>query len=81
LHYGREPRLVGRHKTYGLPFEILAIYGFTTVKLMMLMVVLMKIGAYGGTEPAGLNPLFCKKAAVVLAPKLSVIFRRLIRNG
>jgi hypothetical protein len=39
------------------------------------------LDAYGGTDPAGLFPLFYKKAAVVLAPKLSVIVRRLIRSG
>jgi hypothetical protein len=36
--------------------------------------------AYSNTDSAGLFPLFYKKAAVVLAPKLSVIFRRLIRS-
>jgi hypothetical protein len=43
--------------------------------------LLSGLDAYGGTDPAGLFPLFYKKTVVVLAPKLSVIFRRLIKSG
>ena len=35
----------------------------------------------GGTDPLGMFPLFFKMISSVLAPKLSIIFRRLIREG
>ena len=35
----------------------------------------------GGTDPLGMFPLFLKKTAVVLAPRLAVVFRRLLRLG
>ena len=34
-----------------------------------------------GTDPLGMFPLFLKKTAVVLAPRLAVVFRRLLRLG
>jgi hypothetical protein len=43
--------------------------------------LLSGLDAYGGTAPAGLFHFFYKKAAAVLVPKLSVIFRGLIRSG
>ena len=36
---------------------------------------------YGGTDPLGMFPLFLKKTADVMAPRLSVVFRRLVRLG
>ena len=35
----------------------------------------------GGTDPLGMFPLFLKRTADVLAPRLSVVFRRLLRLG
>ena len=36
---------------------------------------------YGGTDPLGMFPLFLKRTANVVAPCLSVVFRRLLRLG
>ena len=36
---------------------------------------------YGGTDPLGMFHLFLKRTADVLAPRLSVVFRRLLRLG
>ena len=36
---------------------------------------------YGGTGPLGMFPLFLKRTADVLEPRLSVVFRRLVRPG
>ena len=36
---------------------------------------------YGGTDLLGKFPLFLKRTADVLAPRLSVVFRRLLRLG
>ena len=35
----------------------------------------------GGTDPLGMFPIFLKKTADVMAPRLSVVFRRLVRQG
>ena len=35
----------------------------------------------GGSDPLGMFPLFLKRTADVLAPRLSVVFRRLVRLG
>ena len=35
----------------------------------------------GGTDPLGMFPLFLKRTADVMAPRLSVVFRRLVRLG
>ena len=43
--------------------------------------LLLDLDAYGGTDPNGIFPLFFKKTAEYLAPKLSVIFRKLARSG
>ena len=32
---------------------------------------------YGGTDPLGMFPLFLQRTADVMAPRLSVVFRRL----
>ena len=36
---------------------------------------------YGGTDPLGMFPLFPKRIANVMAPRLSVVFLRLVRLG
>ena len=36
---------------------------------------------YGGTDPLGMFPLFLKRTADVMAPRLSVVFRRPARLG
>ena len=43
--------------------------------------LLCNLDSYGGTDPLGFFPLFYKKIASVLAPKLSVIFRKLLKVG
>ena len=37
--------------------------------------------SYGGTDPLGLFPLFLMRTADVMAPRLSVLFRQLVRLG
>ena len=41
--------------------------------------LLLDFDSYGGVDPLGVFPLFFKIVANIVAPKLSVIFRRLIR--
>ena len=36
---------------------------------------------YGGSDPLGMFPLFLKRTADVLVPRLSVVFRRPVRLG
>ena len=43
--------------------------------------LLLDLDPYGGTDPLGMFPLFLKRTADVLAPCLSVVFRRLLRLG
>ena len=43
--------------------------------------LLLNLDPYGGTEPLGMSPLFLKRTADDLAPRLSVVFRRLLRLG
>ena len=42
---------------------------------------LLDLDSYGGTDPLEMFPLFLKKTAVVLAPRLAVVFLRLLRLG
>ena len=42
---------------------------------------LLDLDPYGGSDPVGMFPLFIKRTADVLAPRLSVVFRRLVRLG
>ena len=42
---------------------------------------LLDLDTYGGTDPDGFFPLFFKKIAVKLAPKLAVVFRLLLKSG
>ena len=43
--------------------------------------LLLDLDSYGGTDPLGMLPLFLKKTAEVLAPRLAVVFLRLLRLG
>ena len=43
--------------------------------------LLLDLDSYGGTDPLGMFPLFLKKTAVVLSPRLAVVFRRLLHLG
>ena len=43
--------------------------------------LLLDLDPYGGTDPLGMFHLFLKRTADVLAPCLSVVFRRLLRLG
>ena len=41
--------------------------------------LLLDLDPYGGTDPLGMFTLFLKRTADVMAPHLSVVFRRLVR--
>ena len=43
--------------------------------------LLSDLDPYGGTDPLGMFPLFIKRTADVMALRLSVVFRRLVRLG
>ena len=43
--------------------------------------LLLDLDPYSGTDPLGMFPLFLKRTADVMAPRLSVMFRRLVRLG
>ena len=43
--------------------------------------LLLDLDPYGGTDPLCMLPLFLKRTADVMAPCLSVVFRRLVRLG
>ena len=43
--------------------------------------LLLDLDPYGGTDPLGMFPLFLKITADVMAPRLSVVFRWLVRLG
>ena len=43
--------------------------------------LLLDLDPYGGTDPLGMFPLFLKRTADLIAPRLSVVFRRLVRLG
>ena len=43
--------------------------------------LLLDLDPYGGTDPLGMFPLFLKRTADVMAPRLSVVFQRLVRLG
>ena len=42
---------------------------------------LLDLDSYGGTDPLGMSPLFLMMTAVVLAPRLAVVFRPLLGLG
>ena len=41
--------------------------------------LLLDLDPYGGTDPLGMLPIFLKRTADVIAPRLSVVFWRLVR--
>ena len=43
--------------------------------------LLLELDPYGGTDPSGMFPLFLKEVTEVLAPRLSVIYRKLMGTG
>ena len=43
--------------------------------------LLLDLDPYGGTDPLGMFPLFIKRTADVMAPRLRVVFRRLFHLG
>ena len=43
--------------------------------------LLLDLDPYGGTDPLGMFPLFLKRTAPVMATRLSVVFRLLVRLG
>ena len=48
--------------------------------LAFFMRLLLDLDTYGGVEPLGVFPLFLKIVADIIAPKLNMIFRELIRR-
>ena len=42
---------------------------------------MLGLDPYGGTDPLGMVSLFLKRTADVMAPHLSVVFRRVVRLG
>ena len=43
--------------------------------------LLLDLDPYGGTDPSGMFLLFLKRTADVMAPRLIVVFRRVVRLG
>ena len=43
--------------------------------------LLLDLDTYGGTDPLGMFLLFLKRTADVMAPRLSLVFRRLVLLG
>ena len=43
--------------------------------------LLLDLNPFGGTDPLGMFPLFLKRTTDVMAPRLSVVFRRLVLLG
>ena len=60
------------------PFPSLTTFVFRSRKVKRL---LMDFDSYSGTDPLGMFPLFLKRRVEVLAPRLAVVFRRLLRLG
>ena len=42
---------------------------------------MLDLDPYYGTDPLGMFPLFLQRPADVIAPRLSVVLRRLVRLG
>ena len=60
------------------PSPSLTTFAFRSREVRRLMI---DLDPYGGTYPLGMFPLFLKRTADVMAPRLSVVFRRLVRLG
>ena len=42
---------------------------------------MLDLDSYGGSDPSGMFIIFLKRTADVLAPRLSTVFRRIVRLG
>ena len=60
------------------PSQSLTTFAFRSREVKRL---LLDLDSYGGTDPLGMFPLFLKRTAEVLAPRLTVVFRPLLRLG
>ena len=60
------------------PSKSLITFAFRSSEVKRL---LSDLDPYGGTDPLSIFPIFLKRMADVLAPRLSVVFRRLLRLG
>ena len=60
------------------PSRCLTSFAFRSSEVSRL---LLDLDPYGGSDPLGMFPLFLKRAADVLAPRLSVMFWRLVCLG
>ena len=60
------------------PFPRLTFFAF---RLSQVRLLLLDLDLYGGSDPLGMFPHFLKKTADVLAPRLSVVFCRLVCLG
>ena len=60
------------------PSPSLTPFAFRSSKMRRL---LLDLDLYCGTDPYGMFPPFLKSIADVMAPRLSVMFRRLVRLG
>ena len=52
-----------------------------TFQTSVLLRPLRDLDTYGGVDPLDVFPLLLKKVADIIAPKLSIIFSKLIRLG
>ena len=66
-----------------LPLTCHPTSSFTTFAFLSSEVrrLLLYLDLYGGTDPLGMFPLFLQRTADVMAHRLSVVFRRLVRLG
>ena len=60
------------------PFPSPTTFAFRSSEVRRL---LLNLDPYGGTDPLHMFPLFLKRTADAMAPRLSVVFRRLVRLG
>ena len=54
---------------------------FFAFRTSVLLHLLLDLDTYGGVDPLGVFLLFLKKVVDIIAPKLSIIFHKLIRLG
>ena len=60
------------------PSPSLITFAFRSSEVRRLM---LDLDPYGGTDPLGMLKIFLERTADVMAPRLSVVFRRLVRLG
>ena len=51
------------------------------IRTSVFLRLLLDLDTYWGVDPLGVFPMFLKKVADIIAPKLSLTFRKLIRLG